>query len=33
MEELLPEMTLVIDNTDGGVEKILPLESFTAVTE
>ncbi len=33
MEELLPEMTLVIDNTDGRVEKILPLESFTAVTE
>ena len=33
MEELLPEMTLVIDNTDGGVEKILPLESFTGVSE
>lgn len=33
MEELLPEMTLVIDNTDGSVEKILPLESFTSVTE
>jgi len=33
MEELLPHMTLIIDNTDGSVEKILPLESFTAVTE
>lgn len=33
MEELLPEMTLVIDNTDGSVEKVLPLESFTTVTE
>ena len=33
MEELLPHMTLIIDNTDGSVEKILPLESFTSVTE
>jgi len=33
MEELLPEMTLIIDNTDGGVEKILPLESFTSTAE
>lgn len=33
MEELLPHMTLIIDNTESGVEKILPLESFTAATE
>ena len=33
MEELLPKMTLIIDNADGGVEKILPLESFTSTVE
>ncbi len=29
MEELLPDMTVIIDNTESGVQKILPLESFT----
>ena len=32
MEELLPDLTLIIDNTESGVQKILPLESFTGET-
>lgn len=28
MEEVLPDMKVIIDNSEGGVEKVLPLESF-----
>lgn len=28
MEELLPDLTVIIDNTESGVQKILPLDSF-----
>lgn len=30
MEEVLPDMKVVIDSGDGSVEKVLPLDSFTA---
>lgn len=30
MEEILPNMKIVIDNGDGSTSKVLPLESFTA---
>lgn len=29
MQELLPDLEVIIDNGDGSVQKILPLESFT----
>ncbi len=28
MEEILPDLTVIIDNTESGVQKILPLDSF-----
>ncbi len=29
MQELLPDLTVIIDNSDTGTQKILPLDSFT----
>lgn len=29
MEELLPDLTIIIDNSEGGIQKVLPLDSFT----
>lgn len=31
MEELLPDLTIIIDNTDSGVQKILPLDSLVNI--
>ena len=28
MEEILPDLTVIIDNTESGIQKILPLDSF-----
>ena len=28
MEDILPDLKVIIDNSEGGVEKILPIESF-----
>jgi membrane protease subunit HflK len=28
MEDVLPELKVIIDNSEGGVEKVLPIESF-----
>jgi membrane protease subunit HflK len=33
IEEILPGVTVYVDSTDGGVEKMLPLKSFTSSTE
>lgn len=33
MEELLPQMKLIIDNTNGSVEKLLPLDSLISETK
>lgn len=32
MEELMPNLTVIIDNTETGVQKILPLDSLVEVT-
>ena len=29
MQEILPDLEVIIDNGDGSVQKILPLDSFT----
>jgi len=28
MQEILPELEVIIDNSDGSVQKILPLDTF-----
>ena len=33
MEELLPDLTVIIDNSDTGVQKVLPLDSFVESVE
>lgn len=33
IEEILPGVTVYVDSTEGGVEKMLPLKSFTTDTE
>lgn len=32
MEELLPDLNIIIDNSDTGVQKVLPLDSFVQTT-
>lgn len=31
MEEVLPDLTVIIDNTEGGVQKVLPLDSLVNI--
>lgn len=33
MEDLLPELTVIIDNTDTGIQKVLPLDSLVEITD
>ena len=33
MEELLPDLKVIIDNSDTGIEKIMPLEPIIEVGE
>jgi hypothetical protein len=33
IEEILPNVKVYIDSSEGGVQKLLPIESFATTTE